>query len=57
MKLYLATVDQREEIPAGGQERHDAEAEYQHCDNGNDGSPPQQHLQQFRISITQAREP
>jgi hypothetical protein len=57
MKLYLATVDQREEIPADGQEHHEAEAEHQHCDNGNDGSPPPQHLQQFRISITQAREP
>ena len=54
VKLDLAAVDEREKVPADGQEHHRAETNDEDCDDRNDGPPAKQHCQQFRVSITQA---
>src|ERR1700761_8634534 len=56
VKLDLASVDQREKVPADERHHHRAETEYKDGDNGYDESPVQQHREKFRISVTQTLE-
>src|SRR5271168_3281000 len=56
VKLDLATVDQREKVPADELHHHRAETEYKDGDNGYDETSTQQRLQEPGISVAQALE-
>ena len=55
VKLDLAAVDEREEVPANKHQHHCAEAEYQHGDDRHDDPPAKQNGEEISIYPSRRR--